>query len=323
MKFGSRMDVFLPAERVLAVKVGDRVVRRRYGDCRAAHGEATVSDPRDVPSRLSMLRRCGARRHPHARRLRRGAYLLPSAFTMANLFCGYACIVHAMHREFHTAALFIGIAIVLDMLDGRIARMTGTTSAFGLEFDSLADVVSFGVAPADAVVRLGPAAAGTPGLGRRVPVRGRGGRAAGALQHPVGQHRTSATSSACPARRPPVCRRPPCSRSRPGFSGPWEAAAVLTIVIVPALLMVSTIRFRSFKTLDLQTRRSSPVLFLLALGLAALAAQPEIVLLVLAYGYLSSAFVGLAWSAGAGGRTRRVPIGGRPTAPAPDARARQ
>src|SRR5687767_3639706 len=88
------------------------------------------------------------RRRQDARRLRRGAYLLPSAFTMANLFCGYACIVHAMHLEFHTAALFIGIAIVLDMLDGRIARMTGTTSAFGLEFDSLADVVSFGVAPA-------------------------------------------------------------------------------------------------------------------------------------------------------------------------------
>ena len=79
---------------------------------------------------------------------RRGAYLLPSAFTMANMFCGYACIVHAMHGEFHTAAAFIGVAIVLDMLDGRIARMTGTTSAFGLEFDSLADVVSFGVAPA-------------------------------------------------------------------------------------------------------------------------------------------------------------------------------
>ena len=67
---------------------------------------------------------------------------------MANMFCGYACIVHAMHGEFHTAAAFIGVAIVLDMLDGRIARMTGTTSAFGLEFDSLADVVSFGVAPA-------------------------------------------------------------------------------------------------------------------------------------------------------------------------------
>jgi CDP-diacylglycerol--serine O-phosphatidyltransferase len=111
-----------------------------------------------------------------------------------------------------------------------------------------------------------------------------------------------------------------------GFSGPWEAAAVLTIVIVPAVLMVSTIRFRSFKTLDLQTRRSSPVLFLLALFLAALAAQPEIVLLVLAYGYLASAFIGLAWS-----RWRRrpeVPDAAVPDeqpadeAQAPDAQAR-
>ena len=67
---------------------------------------------------------------------------------MANMFCGYACIVHAMRGELATAALFIGFAFVLDMLDGRIARMTGTTSAFGVEFDSLADVISFGVAPA-------------------------------------------------------------------------------------------------------------------------------------------------------------------------------
>ena len=109
-----------------------------------------------------------------------------------------------------------------------------------------------------------------------------------------------------------------------GFSGSWEAAAVLTIVIVPAVLMVSTIRFRSFKTLNLQARRSSPVLFLLALFLAALAAQPEIVLLVLAYGYLASAFVELAWSRW---HRRR---GGPPTsssdvgheAVAPDAQAR-
>jgi CDP-diacylglycerol--serine O-phosphatidyltransferase len=62
-------------------------------------------------------------------------------FTMANMFCGYACIVYAMRGDFVTAAPFIGFAIVLDMLDGRIARMTGTSTAFGVEFDSLADVI--------------------------------------------------------------------------------------------------------------------------------------------------------------------------------------
>src|SRR6187455_480054 len=82
------------------------------------------------------------------RGIRRGVALLPSLFTLANLFCGWACVVHAMRGEVATAAPFIGFAVVLDMLDGRIARMTGTTSDFGVQFDSLADVVSFGVAPA-------------------------------------------------------------------------------------------------------------------------------------------------------------------------------
>ncbi len=74
--------------------------------------------------------------------------LLPSLFTIANLFCGWACVVHAMRGEFIVAAPFIGVAIVLDMLDGRIARMTGTTSDFGVQLDSLADLISFGMAPA-------------------------------------------------------------------------------------------------------------------------------------------------------------------------------
>src|SRR3954453_12818080 len=82
------------------------------------------------------------------RRFRRGVYIIPSLFTLANLFCGYACVIYSMRGEYATAAPFIGIAVILDMLDGRIARMTGTASEFGLQFDSLADIVSFGVAPA-------------------------------------------------------------------------------------------------------------------------------------------------------------------------------
>src|SRR5258705_13516733 len=85
---------------------------------------------------------------PRRNRLRRGVYLLPSLLTMGNMFCGYACVVYAMRGEFETAAPFIGFAIVLDMLDGRIARLTGSASDFGVEFDSLADVISFGIAPA-------------------------------------------------------------------------------------------------------------------------------------------------------------------------------
>jgi phosphatidylserine synthase len=84
-------------------------------------------------------------------RLRRGIFLLPSLFTVANLLCGYYASIAALlgrPEDFDHAAKAIGIAILFDAMDGRIARMTGTNTEFGVQFDSLADVVSFGIAPA-------------------------------------------------------------------------------------------------------------------------------------------------------------------------------
>ena len=228
------------------------------------------------------------------RRFRRGVYLLPSMFTMANMFCGYACIVYSMRGEFATAAPFIGFAIVLDMLDGRIARMTGSTSAFGIEFDSLADVISFGVAPAIMAFTWG------------LQPLGRLGWAAGFLFVAAAAVRLARFNiqSASQDKRYFVGMPSPAAAGVPAatvYAYPWgfqtfaEALPVLAMVIVPALLMVSTLRFRSFKTFDLQARRSYPVLILVALGLALLAAQGDIVLLVLAYGYLASGPLGLIW----------------------------
>ncbi|HXX17490.1 MAG TPA: CDP-diacylglycerol--serine O-phosphatidyltransferase [Candidatus Eremiobacteraceae bacterium] len=85
------------------------------------------------------------------RRFRRGIFLLPSLFTVANLLCGYYAAVASLigrPEDFDHAAKAIGIAILFDSLDGRIARLTGTNTEFGVQFDSLADVVSFGIAPA-------------------------------------------------------------------------------------------------------------------------------------------------------------------------------
>jgi CDP-diacylglycerol--serine O-phosphatidyltransferase len=79
---------------------------------------------------------------------RRGIYLLPNLFTIGALFAGFFAIVQAMNVNFDQAAIAIFIAMVLDGLDGRVARLTHTQSAFGAEFDSLADMVSFGAAPA-------------------------------------------------------------------------------------------------------------------------------------------------------------------------------
>lgn len=86
---------------------------------------------------------------PESKSLRsRSIYLLPNAFTTAALFCGFYAIVMAMNQKFEHASLAIFIAMVLDSLDGRIARLTNTQSEFGAQYDSLSDMVSFGVAPA-------------------------------------------------------------------------------------------------------------------------------------------------------------------------------
>ncbi|MGB7182166.1 MAG: CDP-diacylglycerol--serine O-phosphatidyltransferase [Burkholderiaceae bacterium] len=81
-------------------------------------------------------------------RPRRGVYLLPNAITTAALFAGFFAIVQAMHGKFTLAAIAIFVAMILDALDGRVARLTNTTSAFGEQYDSLSDMVSFGAAPA-------------------------------------------------------------------------------------------------------------------------------------------------------------------------------
>ncbi len=79
---------------------------------------------------------------------RRGIYLLPNLFTTGALFAGFYAIVAAMNKQFEPAAIAIFVAMVLDGMDGRIARLTNTTSDFGMQYDSLSDMVSFGLAPA-------------------------------------------------------------------------------------------------------------------------------------------------------------------------------
>ena len=81
-------------------------------------------------------------------RRRRGIYLLPNLFTTCALFCGYYAVIAAMDQRYMHAALAILVATVMDMLDGRVARLTGTQSEFGHQYDSLTDLISFGVAPA-------------------------------------------------------------------------------------------------------------------------------------------------------------------------------
>src|ERR1700674_5838001 len=218
--------------------------------------------------RLKFLRRSSGSPRP---RVRRGVYLLPSLLTLVNMFCGYACIIYAMRGEFETAAPFIGFAIVLDMPDGRIARLTGSASAFGVEFDSLADVISFGIAPAILSFSWG------------LQPLGRLGWAAGFLFVSAAAMRLARfniQSGSGGDKRYFVGMPSPAAAAIPAatvFAYPWgtydyrSALPALAMVLVPAILMVSTIRFRSFKTLDSQKRRPYTVLIFIAAGIMAIA----------------------------------------------------
>jgi len=116
--------------------------------------ETNTSEQQPIPSnKVRLLRRKAGPRVPlkqrmQAEKLRKGVYLIPSLFTAGNLMCGFFSILSTFNGEYVHAALFIILAHLLDGVDGYAARLTKTTSQFGVEFDSLADVVSFGVAPA-------------------------------------------------------------------------------------------------------------------------------------------------------------------------------
>jgi len=213
---------------------------------------------------------------------------------MANLFCGYACVVYAMRGEYETAAPFIGVAIVLDMLDGRIARLTGTSTDFGLQFDSLADVISFGIAPA--ILSFGW---GLAPLGRLGWAAGFVFVTAAAMR----LARFNIQSQAGGDKRYFVGMPTPAAAAIPASTVFFYPAAVsdyraalpvLLMVLVSAVLMVSTIRFRSFKTIDLQIRRPYTVLLLIAGAIMLITTHPRFVLVALSYAYLASAFVGMA-----------------------------
>jgi CDP-diacylglycerol--serine O-phosphatidyltransferase len=231
------------------------------------------------------------RREDRPQRFKRGVYLLPSMFTVANLFCGYGCVVYATQQDFDTAAVLIGIAMILDTLDGFVARLTKSTSAFGVELDSLADVVSFGLAPA--------ILAFTWGLW---PLH-RLGWAAGFIYVTAAAMRlarfniqtTTATDKRYFVGMPsPAAASVIASTIYLFPEGPQDrqtALAALVMVVVPGLLMVSTIRFRSVKAIEVGWQRSYFALFLLAVVLALIASHPRIALVVMAYSYTVGALI--------------------------------
>jgi len=230
--------------------------------------------------------RKGGRRRSRSEKFRRGVYLLPSLFTVANMFCGFFSMVQSVRGELGAAATLILVAVVADVLDGRIARLTNTTSLFGEALDSLADVVSFGSAPALLAFTWGLWQ--KPRLGFAVAFLF---LAAGAIR----LARFNASDHDSPAFR--------------GLPIPGGASAIALLVLVSpepvthtaflpvvvvfvlatALLMVSNLPYPSFKDVDLRKRWPTTTFFLIAVVFSLLAFAPTHVLSILLAIYVLSA----------------------------------
>jgi CDP-diacylglycerol---serine O-phosphatidyltransferase len=205
------------------------------------------------------------RRPALSRRFRRGAYLLPSLFTIFNVLLGFYAVICGLQGDFERAAILVFVAAITDSLDGRIARMTGTETEFGKEFDSLADVITFGVAPALlaylwGVKDLAPRAWLVP-LFYVVTTASRLARFN--VQQLKGDSRFFVGLPA-PAAAVAICSLlffapDPAWRD-------WIMGAMVVSLVLIGALMVSTFRYYSFKKLDLRRRWSYRV----ALPLAAI-----------------------------------------------------
>lgn len=255
-----------------------------------------------------------------SRRLRKGMYILPSLFTTANIAFGYYAILQVTHGSlaeawhFDNAAKAIGFAVLFDGLDGRIARMTHTSSAFGRELDSLADVITFGVAPAMLAWMWGfrqlPVTLGES-YGRLIQI----GAIASFLFLIAGASRL--------ARFNITVNPQPSNPGRPGkkyFVGMpipagagviaavvhfsegdpiiswWTAVTWALLVVAAAYLMVSTWRFYSFKEIDLRSRQPFRLIVLFGLLFAGIWYFSRYVLFTIALLYMfSGVFWRLTW----------------------------
>jgi CDP-diacylglycerol---serine O-phosphatidyltransferase len=224
------------------------------------------------------------------RRLGRTIFVLPTIFTVGNIFCGYYAILATYYGNYPQAAHAIGIAILLDILDGRIARLTNSSTGFGLQLDSLADVISFGVAPSVLALVWGLSAvdqrmAWTAAFTFMICGAMRLARfniQAGNLKHFVGLPIPAGGGAIAAVVY--FFEKPVAS-----LLGSYLMAAGVFFL---AFLMVSTIRYSSFKSLTLG-RKSHLTVLIIALLVAAIVYYSKYTLLALALGYCLSGII--AW----------------------------
>lgn len=218
----------------------------------------------------------------------RGIYLLPNLFTTGALFSGFYAIVAGMNHDFSAAAIAIFVAMILDGLDGRVARMTGTESAFGAEYDSLSDMVSFGVAPALVAFSWMLKDLGQVGwIVAFIFVAGAALRLARFNVLVGTADKKWFTGLPSPAAAAVVAALVWVLHDT-RFDALWPQVLVAFVIAAVGLLMVSNVRYYSFKDIDLKNRVPFVVLLAVVLILAIIAIDPATMLLLLFIAYGAS-----------------------------------
>jgi len=238
-------------------------------------------------------------------RIKRSLSIVPSLFTIGNIFCGYYSIVATLRGNWDYAAVLIGIGYILDGLDGRVARLTKTTSDFGLQLDSIADVITFGVAPGILAFNWGFGA--SEGIDGSVAKH----------VHQLGSLATFAfvvCGALRLARFNLQAKLPPETTSKRYFVGlPIPAAAGMIasivhffktptlmvgsallwsfLILLLAFLMISTVRYYSFKEFDVKKARPSLALFGTAMLISLIYLYSEVMLLAMAAVYVTSGLI--------------------------------
>ena len=220
---------------------------------------------------------------------RRGIYLLPNLLTTGALFSGFYSIVAAMNQHFGSAAIAIFVAMILDGLDGRIARLTNTQSAFGMQYDSLSDMVSFGLAPSLVVYQWA-----LFGMGKLGWLAAFVYTACASLR--LARFNTQATS---------IDKRYFQGLPSPGaaavlaglvwfgssyglIDGTTIGAMCFLVTVIIGLLMVSNIRYHSFKEFDLKNRIPFVTFLIIVPVFVLIAIEPALILFFLAIIYAIS-----------------------------------
>jgi CDP-diacylglycerol--serine O-phosphatidyltransferase len=240
------------------------------------------------------------------RKRRKGIYILPNLFTLAALFGGFYAVVMAMNGRFDLAAAGVFVAMVLDSLDGRVARMTNTQSAFGEQMDSLSDMVSFGAAPALIAYEWA-----LKGLGRWGWIAAFVYCACAALR----LARFNVNTAVVDKRYFQGLPSPAAAALVTGFiwlmteygvKGYEVAWVMFGVALYAGLTMVTNVPFYSFK--DIQMKKSVPfaVIVLIALGIAIVNIYPPVVLFAVFVLYGISGYVIYGWRKSRGERASMI-----------------